>query len=171
MASLELQNTCNEIKEICALWTEAPGPVTNVKDLGPTDLVAYLPNIILAEVEEHTHRIRYRHVGNELSGIYGKKVEGKFLDEMPFIVRKFAAPADLATIAQREPRLETFTFLKNLWAVRFQRVMLPLMDPNNERVAEILVAIYPEVATPKKASSERSERRPTHLSSELVPAE
>lgn len=139
-----------EMRELLLHWDSQRGPqgIPRIDDMSPVDIAPYLKNVMLVEVEEHTQRLRYRQVGEDLTKVYGKRIEGAYLDEMPARFRKFAEPAYREMLADPKPRYARFRFVENWWIATYERLMLPLLAMDEDRVAEMIVAIYPKI-TPK----------------------
>lgn len=114
-------------------------------ELGPSQLSPFLSNLALVDVIQPGTRILYKQVGSELEWLYGKPLSGIFLHEMPRRFRFFAEPAYRSLIEERMPAYAQFRFVKRFWIASYERLMLPLSDRSGERVAEILLAIYPKI--------------------------
>ena len=48
----------------------------------PEEIVPYLPNVIVIQVEQRPLRFRFRIVGPYLVSIYGQDCTGKYLDQL-----------------------------------------------------------------------------------------
>lgn len=122
-----------------------------VSTFAPTELTPYLANMIFAEVEVTGGRIRYRAVGVELSRIYGEDLAGRYIDQMPRLFRTFAEPAYREVIEKRDATYGSFRFVQNWWIATYERLMLPLVDRDNE-IVEIVVAMFPRITKRDAAS-------------------
>ena len=136
-----------EMRELLLHWESQcrSDGIPHIETMAPVDIAPYLQNIMLVEVEQHTQRLRYRHVGENLTRVYGEQIEGAYLDEMPLRFRKFAEPAYREMLADPKPRYARFRFVENWWIATYERLMLPLLAMDEDRVAELVVAIYPTI--------------------------
>lgn len=135
-----------ELRELLDFWEsrrESGDPPPKAR-FAPVDVAPYLSNMIFAEVEAASARIRYREVGIELTRIYGSDVADRYLDEMPRLFRAFAEPAYRDAIARRDAAYGAFRFVENWWIATYERLMLPLVGPDGS-VVEVAVAIYPRI--------------------------
>lgn len=142
----------SELRELLSFW-EARCDGEMPPETGrfpPDELIPYLTNLIFAEIEEGTERIRYRQVGEGLVEIYGKNLDGVYMDDMPRLFRNFALPAYMDVLRRRQAVYGELRFLQKLWFVTYERLMLPLRASDSDRIAEIIVAIYPRIGPRKK---------------------
>ena len=137
----------SELRELLSLWNArcVGDDIPRIETVSPVDITPYLRNVMLVEIEESTGRIRYRQVGEELARFYGERVDGTYLDEMPGRFRRFAEPAYREVLSSREPSYARFRFVENWWIASYERLMLPLLAMEEDRIAELIVAIYPKV--------------------------
>ncbi len=140
----------SELRELYSFWQAQCGPeeMPRIETVSPVDITPYLPNVLLVEIEETTDRIRYRQVGEELTRFYGERVDGAYLDEMPGRFRRFAAPAYQEVLKTGRPTYAQFRFAENWWIATYERLMLPLLAMEEDRIAELIVAIYPRISRP-----------------------
>lgn len=153
----------DELRALLAFWEDqrGEGQLPRLDMMSPVDLAPYLANLMLVEVEEHSQRVRYRQVGEDLTRIYGKRVEGEYLDQMPGRFRRFAEPAYREMLEQPRPRYAKFRFVENWWIATYERLMLPLLAMDEDRVTEIIVAIYPKVVPKAGRASAGPEPTPS----------
>ncbi|NQW11810.1 MAG: PAS domain-containing protein [Alphaproteobacteria bacterium] len=137
----------SELRELLSFWAAHCEGATlpSVSRIPPDELIPYLGHLIFAEIEEHTDRIRYRQVGEELVRIYGKNLDGVYIDDMPRLFRTYALPAYRAVLRRRQAVYGEIRFLRNLRFVTYERLMLPLRADEGDRVAEVIVGIYPRI--------------------------
>lgn len=137
----------SELRELLSFWMAHVdgGTLPEVSRMPPDELTPYLANLIYAEIEKDTDRIRYRQVGEDLVAVYGRNLDGVYMDDMPRRFRAYALPAYQAVLRRRQPVYGEFRFLKKLWFVTYERLMLPLRADGEDRIAEIVVGIYPRI--------------------------
>lgn len=95
-------------------------------DIDPQEMVAFLPYVVLLDVERshETYRFRYRLVGTEVVALFGYDPTGRYLDE--------------ATLPQRYPQVHG-RLLSVAETKRPHYAILPVPLPNRDSVyAEIL---------------------------------
>lgn len=143
-----------EMRELLSHWERqrSPAGLPRIETMSPLDIAPYLQNVMLVEIEQHTLRVRYRQVGEDLMRVYGQRIEGAYLDEMPLRFRKFATPAYREMLADPKPRYARFRFVENWWIATYERLMLPLVAMEEDRVAELIVAIYPTITVKADAA-------------------
>jgi hypothetical protein len=103
-----------------------PGWLPGRGDIEPQEMVAFLPYVILLDVERRgdTHRFRYRLVGTEVVTLFGHDPTRRYLDE--------------ATVPQRYPQVHG-RLLSVVETKRPYYAILPVPLPNRDSVyAEIL---------------------------------
>ena len=111
-------------------------------DMDPVDLPRrLLPNLFLVDVEEAPRRYRYRLVGTELTAVMRRELKGQYIDEMPFLFRKFALPAYAEVMERRTPVYKEINAIEALWRIRYRRLLLPLSS-DGQRIDMILGAIF-----------------------------
>jgi len=139
-----------EMRELLLHWDSQRSEIglPRIENMSPVDIAPFLKNVMLVEVEQHSQRILYRQVGEDLTKVYGERIEGAYLDEMPKRFRRFAEPAYREMLDDPKPRYARFRFVENWWVATYERLMLPLLAMDEDRVAELIVAIYPKI-TPK----------------------
>lgn len=145
-----------ELVDVLDIWDELRGEreMPREGEMGPIELAPFLQNLMLVDIHYPGPRIQYKQVGLELERIYGKTVSGKFLDEMPKMFRRFAEPAYTAMLENKEPSFAKFRFVERFWIATYERLMLPLHNPRDDTVSEIIVAIYPKIKAKSKAERE-----------------
>jgi len=103
-----------------------PGRLPRRGDIDPREMVAFLPYVILLDVERGagTFRFRYRLVGTEVVSLFNHDPTGRYLDE--------------ATLPQRYPQVHG-RLLSVAETKRPHYAILPVPLPNRDSVyAEIL---------------------------------
>ena len=132
-----------ELRELHQHWEARRGtrPMPARADFDPVELPrALLPNLFLVDVEEEPRRFRYRLVGTELTAVMKRELKGLYIDEMPFLFRKFALPAYAEVMERAAPTYRQINALEALWRIRYERLLLPLSD-DGRRINMILGAI------------------------------
>lgn len=99
-----------------------PSPV----DIDLLDLPIQLPNIFMVDVEQSPRRYRYRAIGTNLTEILKEDLTGRYIDEMPWLYRRYAEPAYGELIASGQPQYKEIRIFRQLWRARYRRLMLPL---------------------------------------------
>lgn len=125
-------------------WEERRGerPMPSRADMDPVDLPRrLLPNLFLVDVEEAPRRYRYRLVGTELTAVMGRELARQYIDEMPFLFRKFALPAYEEVMRTAAPTYREINAIEALWRIRYKRLLLPLSS-DGARIDMILGAIF-----------------------------
>lgn len=132
-----------KLQELFDYWQDKRGdrPMPRRLDIDPIDLRQMLPHIFLVDVETGAQRFRYRLVGTELTTIMGRELKGAYIDEMPFLFRKFALPAYEEVISRRAPCYKEINALEAFFTIRYKRLMLPLSE-NGTDINMILGGIY-----------------------------
>lgn len=111
-------------------------------DMDPVELPRkLLPNLFLVDVEEDPRRFRYRLVGTELTAVMRRELAGLYIDEMPFLFRKFALPAYAEVMERAGPAYREINAIEALWRIRYKRLLLPLSE-DGRRINMILGAIF-----------------------------
>lgn len=111
-------------------------------DMDPVELPRkLLPNLLLVAVEENPRRFRYRLVGTELTAVMRGELTGRYVDEMPFLFRKFAQPAYAEVMERAAPTCRRINAVEAFWRIRYERLLLPLSDGGG-RIDTILGAIF-----------------------------
>jgi hypothetical protein len=132
-----------KLQELFDYWQRKRGEraMPRRQDVDPIDLRQMLPHIFLVDVEGQPARFRYRLVGTELTMIMGRELKGAYIDEMPFLFRKFALPAYEEMIDRRTPSYKEVNALEAFFTIRYKRLMLPLSE-NVTDINMILGGIY-----------------------------
>ncbi len=113
------------LKQLFRYWDEKrrQRAAPSRDDIDPAQMVAFLSNVFLINVEEEPRRYRVRLMGTELVGSYGRDVTGRYVDEI--IAQVPAALDELVMIW--EPWLVTGAYEKKTGHVpRYQLLALPL---------------------------------------------
>jgi len=95
-------------------------------DIDLLDLPIQLPNIFLVDVEPAPRRYRYRLVGSNLTEVLKEDLAGRYVDEMPWLFRRYAEPAYQEVFDTAKPQYREIRIFRTLWRARYRRLMLPL---------------------------------------------
>lgn len=118
-----------ELAELLSYWERRRGEraMPSRADMDPVDLPRrLLPHLFLVDVEDAPRRYRYRLVGTELTALMRRELKGQYIDEMPFLFRKFALPAYAEVMEKRTPVYREVNAIEALWRIRYKRLLLPL---------------------------------------------
>ena len=141
-AALEIGHPA--LRELHGYWEARRGEraIPSRADMDPVELPRpLLPNLFLVDVEEGPRRFRYRLVGTELTGVMRRELTGRYIDEMPFLFRKFALPAYAEVMERAAPTYREINAIEALWRIRYKRLLLPLSE-DGARINMILGAIF-----------------------------
>ena len=124
------------------------------RDIQPTEMRDFLPNVFLVDVEERPMRFRFRLVGTEIVELFGIDVTGRYVDELDFSDRAPAVHAYYAAVVTtREPNCHAVQFTRgNGRHLSYERVILPLSS-NNVAVDMLLGGICFDEAYQTRLSS------------------
>lgn len=111
------------------------------REIDPVDLKEWLPNIFLVDVEQSPMRYRYRLVGTELTAVMGRELRGRYVDEMPFLFRKYAEAAYSGLARARQPVYRQINTMEAFRRVRYHRLLLPLSSDGAD-IDMVLGAIF-----------------------------
>jgi hypothetical protein len=113
------------------------------RDILPEELGPLLANIFMVDVVREAAQIRYRYrvVGTALNAIMDQEMTGKFIDEMPFLYRKFALPAYREILRARRPTYKETNAFEGWLVIRYKRLMLPLSTNGND-IDIVMGSIY-----------------------------
>jgi hypothetical protein len=83
---------------IAAVWNywsklRADRPMPRRADFDPTEIYSTLPYLSVMQYQHDPYRVQFRLVGNEVARLYGRNVQGRFLDQMEW------APEDMTDTA------------------------------------------------------------------------
>jgi hypothetical protein len=147
-----------ELREILSYWHDkrGGGSLPRIDAMSSRDLGPYLRNVMLVEIEPGTERFRYHTVGEGVLDLYRRQIDGKYLDEMPDRYRRVAEPAYREVVEEPYPRYARFRFAETWWVATYERLMLPLAALDGDRVAQLLVGIYPRDAASPDISPGRA---------------
>jgi len=139
-----------ELGDLLQIWESRRqgGDPPSRTQFAPVDVAPFMSNMLFVEVLGDRPRFRYREVGVELIRVYGRDFSDRYIDEMPRLIRTFAEPAYREVIAVRGATHGVFRFVENWWIATYERLMLPLIDPDG-LVTEVAVAIYPRIEARK----------------------
>jgi hypothetical protein len=142
-----------ELRDLLQAWQSRRhdrGPPLKSR-FAPVDVAEQLSNMMFVEVEPGRRpRFRYREVGVDLLRIYGEDVTDRYLHEMPRLFRTFAEPAYREVVNRRDATHGSFRFVENWWIATYERLMLPLVDPDG-LVVEVAVGLYPRIQARRSA--------------------
>jgi hypothetical protein len=112
-------------------------------DILPEELGSLLGNLFMVDVvrEPAQARFRYRLVGTALNAIMDQELTGKFVDQMPFLYRKFALPAYREILNAGRPTYKETNAFEGWLVVRYKRLLLPLSS-DGEQIDIVLGGIY-----------------------------
>ena len=110
-------------------------------DVDLLDLPAQLPNLFLVEVEHSPRRYRYRVVGTNLTEVLQENIAGRYVDEMPWLFRRYAEPAYAEVLDAAAPQYREIRIFRTLWRARYRRLLLPLGTPDDP-IDMVLGCIY-----------------------------
>ncbi len=129
----------NILRQLFQYWDEKRGHRTapSRDDINPTQMVEFLPNVFLIDVEEEPRSYRVRLMGTALVRWYGRDLTGCHVDE---ITDQMLAPLDELVMIW-EPWLVTGEYEANIGRVlQFELLALPLSS-NGATVNMILGCI------------------------------
>jgi len=112
-------------------------------DILPEELGGLLGNLFMVDVvrDGDEPRFRYRLVGTALTAIMDQELTGKFIDQMPFLYRKFALPAYREILRAGRPTYKETNAFEGWLVIRYKRLLLPLSS-DGEQVDIVLGGIY-----------------------------
>jgi|GEM_PF-739586 len=142
-----------EFLDLLSLWDERRDrrAMPRAGDISTVEISPYLANMLTVCVEARTGRLRCRSVGCELTRLYGRDLEGAYLDSLPRAFRALADPSDHALLAERRPHYTEISADEPEWTGTVERLILPFAV--GDQVGEAMVFIYPKnsVRTPKSS--------------------
>ena len=115
------------------------------RDILPEELgSALLGNLFLVDVvrDAEAPRFRYRLVGTSLTAIMDQELTGKFVDQMPFLYRKFALPAYREILRAGRPTYKETNAFEGWLVIRYKRLLLPLASPDGAQIDMVMGGIY-----------------------------
>lgn len=129
--------------ELYDYWDEKRGDraMPSPVDIDLLDLPIQLPNIFLVDVEQNPRRYRYRVIGTNLTEILNEDLTGRYVDEMPWLFRRYAEPAYAKVLAAVAPQYKEIRIFRTLWRARYRRLLLPLGEPGKP-IDMVLGCIY-----------------------------
>jgi hypothetical protein len=112
-------------------------------DILPEELGGLLGNLFMVDVlrDGGALRLRYRLVGTALTAIMEQELTGRYIDEMPFLYRKFAMPAYHEILRARRPTYKETNLFEGWLVIRYKRLLLPLSSDGDE-IDIVLGGIY-----------------------------
>lgn len=129
------------LRALYQYWTERRGrrAMPAIAEINMADLRPLLPNLMLIDVEEGP-RFRYRMLGSELVGRFGRDPTGEYADEvLEGNHKRFVTDLYAGVARSRQPALAESEY-KSRNAVEFscRRIVLPLSGGLDERVSRLL---------------------------------
>src|SRR5262249_38695736 len=113
------------------------------RDILPEELGTLITNVFMVDVvrEDTNTRFRYRLVGSALTAVMEQELKGKFVDQMPFLFRKFALPAYREILRAGRPTYTQTNAFEGWLVIRYKRLLLPLSS-DGEQIDVVLGGIY-----------------------------
>ncbi|HEU0069814.1 MAG TPA: PAS domain-containing protein [Alphaproteobacteria bacterium] len=129
--------------EVYDYWSEKRGvkKMPSATEIDLLDLPTQLPNLFVVDVEDAPRRYRYRVVGTNLTETLAEDIAGRYLDEMPWLFRRYAEPAYAELLAAAAPQYKEIRIFRSLWRARYRRLLLPLGEPDKP-IDMVLGCIY-----------------------------
>lgn len=112
-------------------------------DIDPADIPSLLPHLLLADVDEDAHDVRFRLVGTELVQSFGGEFTGRHLSELDYGTEAEAVADSYAqAISTGEPQFKISHFwTRDYRHLKIQQLLLPLSE-DGEHVSMILAGVY-----------------------------
>ncbi len=134
-----------ELARLYRYWDRKRGDraMPQKRDILPEEMTGLLGNLFMVDVvrEESQTRFRYRLVGTALTAIMDQELTGRFIDQMPFLYRKFALPAYREILRVGRPTYKETNAFEGWLVIRYKRLLLPL-SLDGERTDVVLGGIY-----------------------------
>ncbi len=134
-----------ELAKLYRYWDRKRGTraMPSRRDILPEEIPDLLGNLFMVDVvrEEAQTRYRYRLVGTALTAIMDQELTGKFIDQMPFLYRKFALPAYREVQRVGRPTYKETNAFEGWLVIRYKRLLLPL-STDGEHIDIVLGGIY-----------------------------
>ena len=94
----------------------------------PEEIIPYLPNVMVIQVEQRPLRFRFRIVGTYLVSIYGQEYTGKYLDELDLDEHRRVITCDYLEASQCGiAHCDEYAHVMHADRYRhFERLLLPL---------------------------------------------
>ncbi|MBI3516420.1 MAG: PAS domain-containing protein [Proteobacteria bacterium] len=104
------------------------------RDILPEELSGLIGNLFMVDVvrDDGYTRFRYRVVGGALTAVMDQELTGKFIDQMPFLFRKFALPAYREILRVGRPTYKQTNAFEGWLVIRYKRLLLPLSSDGNQ---------------------------------------
>jgi hypothetical protein len=109
-----------------------------LEELGDLAANLFLVDVVRGAGEP---RFRYQRVGQALGAIMEQELAGRFVDDMPFVYRKFALPAYREILRAGRPTYKETNLFEGWLVIRYKRLMLPLSS-DGETVDTVLGGIF-----------------------------
>jgi len=134
-----------QLAQLYRYWDRKRGDraMPSRRDILPEELGGLLGNLFMVDVvrDGGEPRFRYRLVGTALTAIMDQELTGKFIDQMPFLYRKFALPAYREILRAGRPTYKETNAFEGWLVIRYKRLLLPLSS-DGEQVDIVLGGIY-----------------------------
>jgi hypothetical protein len=145
------------ISTVQSYWSRLRGerPMPRRADFDPTEIYSSLPYLSVMQYQHEPYRVQFRLVGNEVARLYGRNVQGRFLDEMEW------APQDMIDTSHIYERLYkdaaplfglSYTNFQSKADRVFEWAVFP-MSEDGERVTHAISIDDYTMVTPRKPRS------------------
>lgn len=112
--------------------------------INPIELTYCLPHLAVVDIERDPFRPRYRLVGTRLARSWGRELRGAYIDRVyHWPLRKEIVAAYRRVVDTAEPVFSDRLFNLGLRRIGYFRLLLPFAAEQEDRVDQVLVAIYP----------------------------
>jgi len=106
-------------------------------DFNPVEIGEYLPHVCFVDVERTTGRYKFRLIGSETVRVVGYEITGKYLDEIPLMLRNLKDRYDWLVKEKRPYVISDKLNWSDKSFFDFYSLGLPLS--NNDRDVDILM--------------------------------
>lgn len=124
-------------------------------EIDPTAIYNALPYVSVLQYQHEPYRIQFRLIGNEVGRLYGRNVQGRFIDEMDWDPQDIVDTTHIYDRLYREARPLYGLSYTNFQAKAdrvFEWAALPLSD-DGERVTHAISIDDYTMVTPRKPRS------------------
>ena len=134
-----------ELAQLYRYWDRKRGDraMPARRDILPEEIGGLLGNLFMVDVvrEDGYTRFRYRVVGSALTAVMDQELAGKFIDQMPFLYRKFALPAYREILRVGRPTYKQTNAFEGWLVIRYKRLLLPLSS-DGRQIDIVMGGIY-----------------------------
>ena len=134
-----------ELAQLYRYWDRKRGDraMPARRDILPEEIGGLLGNLFMVDVvrEDGYTRFRYRVVGSALTAVMDQELAGKFIDQMPFLYRKFALPAYREILRVGRPTYKQTNAFEGWLVIRYKRLLLPLSS-DGQQIGVVMGGIY-----------------------------